>query len=188
MTKEQEALEIFRFMLKSGEGTIDYWDGTIAELRTAIETAINALERQSGDCVSMSELKNILIKLETKCKKYGIDSIYNEALWDFTDELRAVLPAQKPLGEDATEAFRILCQTLKVKIVESPKFVGDEGKILLVNEDGKVIDDRGELYLALYHLATKICPNTEFRHNFENPNKLMCELYEEKDLAQEYGD
>lgn len=91
-------------------------------------------------------------------------------------------------GQEATEAFKILCQTLGVKLVESPKFVGDEGEILLVNEDGKVIDDRGELYLALYHLATKICPNTEFRHNFENPNKLMCELYEEKDLAQEYGD
>ena len=47
----------------------------------------------SNDCVSMSELKNILSKLEPKCKKYGIDSIYDEALWDFTDELRALKPA-----------------------------------------------------------------------------------------------
>ena len=46
----------------------------------------------SNDCVSMSELKNILSKLEPKCKKYGIDSIYDEALWDFTDELRALKP------------------------------------------------------------------------------------------------
>jgi len=49
-----------------------------------------------------------------------------------------------------------------------------------VNKDGEIVcdyDDRGELYLALYHLATKIFPNTGFRHLFDNPNVLMKDLY-----------
>ena len=46
-------------------------------------------------------------------------------------------------------------------------------------------DDRGELYLALYHLATKIFPNTEFRHEFDNPNTLMSSLYIAKESEDE---
>lgn len=82
------------------------------------------------------------------------------------------------------QAFNILCQTLGVVIEEEPPR-------FYVNENNEIAcdsDDRGELYLAMYHLATKICPNTEFRDKFENPNKLMCELYEEMDLAREFGD
>ena len=49
-------------------------------------------------------------------------------------------------------------------------------------------DDRGELYLALYHLATKIFPNTEFRHDFEDPNTLMSSLYKEKYESEDEED
>ena len=45
-------------------------------------------------------------------------------------------------------------------------------------------DDRGELYLALYHLATKIFPNTYFRSMFEDPNSFMSGLYIKKDMMQ----
>lgn len=78
---------------------------------------------------------------------------------------------------DSLQAFDMLLQTLNVSLDdEPPKFsVNDLGEIVCDK------DDRGELYLALYHLSTKLCPNTEFRHLFENPNKLMCQLYKESE-------
>ena len=41
------------------------------------------------------------------------------------------------------------------------------------------------LYLALYHLAAKIFPNTEFRATFDDPNVLIANLYKER-KRQEY--
>ena len=35
--------------------------------------------------------------------------------------------------------------------------------------------------MALYHLATKICGNTEFRSIFDDPNVLMSKLYKKKE-------
>ena len=79
-----------------------------------------------------------------------------------------------------TQAFIILLQILQVDLNdEPPKFE--------VNEDGEIVcdyDDRGELYLALYHLATKIFPNTEFRREFDNPNTLMSKLYKESEVKR----
>ena len=71
-----------------------------------------------------------------------------------------------------SQAFQILLNTLDVKLPEDiPEFKVRDGEIICD------WDDRGELYLALYHLATKIFPNTEFRHEFDNPNTLMNALY-----------
>lgn len=71
-----------------------------------------------------------------------------------------------------SQAFSILLQTLNVELDdEPPKFEVEDGEIVCDH------DERGELYLALYHLATKIFPNTEFRHWFDNPNTLMNDLY-----------
>lgn len=71
-----------------------------------------------------------------------------------------------------SQAFNILLKTLDVELDDiPPKFEVDNGEIVCD------CDDRGELYLALYHLATKIFPNTEFRHLFDNPNTLMNDLY-----------
>ena len=71
-----------------------------------------------------------------------------------------------------SQAFSILLQTLNVELNdEPPKFEVEDGEIVCDH------DERGELYLALYHLATKIFPNTEFRHLFDNPNTLMNDLY-----------
>lgn len=79
------------------------------------------------------------------------------------------------------DAFNILCQSLHITFKEdSPKFVIEDGEIIV-----KDYDDRGELYLALYHLATKICPNTEFRNIFDNPNTFMSKLYLEKEAENE---
>ena len=79
------------------------------------------------------------------------------------------------------QAFSILLQTLDVELKEDiPTFK--------VNEFGDIVcdyDDRGELYLALYHLATKICPNTEFRNLFEDPNTIMAALYTEAKAKSE---
>ena len=77
-----------------------------------------------------------------------------------------------------SQAFTILLQTLNVELDgEPPKFEVEDGEIVCD------YDQRGELYLALYHLATKIFPNTEFRHLFNNPNTLMNNLY----IAKESG-
>ncbi len=77
-------------------------------------------------------------------------------------------------------AFQILLQTLGVELPDDPP----EFKI----RDGEIVcdyDDRGELYLALYHLATKIFPNMDFRHDFDNPNVLMSSLYTTKEGEDE---
>lgn len=71
-----------------------------------------------------------------------------------------------------SQAFSILLQTLNVELDDDPpKFEVEDGEIVCD------YDERGELYLALYHLATKIFPNTEFRHLFDNPNTLINDLY-----------
>ncbi len=82
-----------------------------------------------------------------------------------------------PMEMDIVAAFKILCDVAMVKIDEDnvPKFS--------VNENGDIVcdtDDRGELYLAMYHLATKLFMNTSFRHAFDNPNALMSDLYLEQ--------
>lgn len=83
---------------------------------------------------------------------------------------------------DEQRAFDLLLQTLHVKLKEdAPEFIVEDGEIKV-----KDCDDRGELYLALYHLATKIFPNTEFRGLFDNPNDYMSDLYKEQE-RQEYG-
>lgn len=78
-----------------------------------------------------------------------------------------------PMDFNTASAFNVLCDTIGVKINDNPpKFS--------VNEHGDIVcdvDDRGELYLAMYHLATKLFPNTEFRDVFDNPNALMSDLY-----------
>lgn len=79
-----------------------------------------------------------------------------------------------PMEFNVSQAFSILCDVACVKIDEDnpPKFS--------VNEYGDIVcdvDDRGELYLAMYHLATKLFPNTAFRNIFDNPNALMSDLY-----------
>ncbi len=71
-----------------------------------------------------------------------------------------------------SQAFNILLKTLGVTLPEDlPEFKIRDGEIVCD------YDERGELYLALYHLATKIFPNTEFRHEFDDPNTLMKDLY-----------
>lgn len=80
-------------------------------------------------------------------------------------------------------AFQILLSALNVTLPDDPP----EFKI----RDGEIVcdfDDRGELYLALYHLATKIFPNTEFRHDFDDPNVLMSSLYKAKYDEEEEED
>lgn len=75
MTKKK-ALEIFKFMLKSGKGTIDYWDGTIAEQRAAIEIAIKALKQQpSDDCISR---KAVIDLINADWKYEGLELSINE--------------------------------------------------------------------------------------------------------------
>lgn len=80
---------------------------------------------------------------------------------------------------DEKKAFYILLEALDVTIDEEIRedaFDVEDGEIVV-----KDYDDRGELYLALYHLATKIFPNTEFRSIFDDPRKLMAKLYKEKE-------
>lgn len=82
---------------------------------------------------------------------------------------------------DETRAFHILLETLDIELPEDPpSFEIKDGKIVIPG-----YDDRGELYLALYHLATKIFPNTEFRHDFDDPNTLMSSLYAAKESEDE---
>ena len=81
------------------------------------------------------------------------------------------------LNIDHYQAFDMLCQSLHVNLKEDPpEFVVEDGEIVV-----KDFDDRGELYMALYHLATKIFSNTYFRSIFDDPNTLMAELYKEKE-------
>ena len=81
------------------------------------------------------------------------------------------------------QAFQILLDILKVRLDDDPpKFEIEDGEIVCD------CDYRGELYLALYHLATKIFPNTEFRHLFDNPNTLMNDLYIAKESEDKQCD
>ena len=76
------------------------------------------------------------------------------------------------------KAFELLLKTLHVTVdeeIDISKFIVEDGEIKV-----KDFDDRGELYLAIYHLATKLYPNTEFRGAFDDPNDLMAELYKKK--------
>lgn len=76
------------------------------------------------------------------------------------------------------KAFELLLKTLHVTVdeeIDVNKFIVEDGEIKV-----KDFDDRGELYLALYHLATKLYPNTYFRRAFDDPNNLMAELYKKK--------
>lgn len=80
---------------------------------------------------------------------------------------------------DEKKAFWMLLDALGVKLDEDIRedaFGVEDGEIVV-----KDYDDRGELYLALYHLATKIFPNTYFRSFIDDPRKLMAKLYKEKD-------
>lgn len=80
---------------------------------------------------------------------------------------------------DEKKAFRMLLDALDVDLDENIRedaFDVEDGEIVVRN-----YDDRGELYLALYHLATKIFPNTYFRSMFDNSRKLMAKLYKEKE-------
>lgn len=80
---------------------------------------------------------------------------------------------------DEKKAFYMLLEALHVDIDEEIRedaFDVEDGEIVVRN-----YDDRGELYLALYHLATKIFPNTYFRSLFNDPRKLMTKLYKEKE-------
>ncbi len=83
-----------------------------------------------------------------------------------------------PMELSSFQAFKILLETLGVELRSNPPefYIDNQGEI--VCED----DDRGELYMALYHLSTKLIPNTEFRHIFEDPNKYMCQLYKLKEF------
>lgn len=83
---------------------------------------------------------------------------------------------------DEKKAFRMLLDALNVEIDEDIRedaFDVENGEIVVRN-----YDDRGELYLALYHLATKIFPNTYFRSIFSDPNSFMSGLYIKKDMMQ----
>lgn len=80
---------------------------------------------------------------------------------------------------DEYKAFDLLLKSLHVHLDEEIKkdaFIVEDGDIIV-----KDYDDRGELYLALYHLATKIYPNVEFRSIFDNPNDFMTKLYKKRD-------
>ena len=83
---------------------------------------------------------------------------------------------------DEKKAFWMLLDALGVKLNEE---IGEDAFDV---EDGEIVvkdcDDRGELYLALCHLATKIFPNTYFRSIFSDPNSFMSGLYIKKDMTQ----
>lgn len=83
---------------------------------------------------------------------------------------------------DEQKAFHMLLDALHVDLNEEIKendFAVEDGEIVV-----KDYDDRGELYLALCHLATKIFPNTYFRSIFSDPNSFMSGLYIKKDMMQ----
>ncbi len=70
------------------------------------------------------------------------------------------------------EAFRILCKTLSMDFIlndDSDCFVTERelGERLVcktVNGRDKVIDDRGDLFIALCNVAVNIFPNVSFRN------------------------
>lgn len=60
-----------------------------------IESISEPISQPCADYVSRSSLKDIISKLATKGdSRYGRDSIYGEALYDFADEIRALSPEQ----------------------------------------------------------------------------------------------
>lgn len=69
------------------------------------------------------------------------------------------------------EAFRILCKTLSMDFIlndDSDYFVTESelGERLVyktVNGRDKVIDDRGDLFIALCNVAVNVFPNLDFR-------------------------
>ena len=79
-----------------------------------------------------------------------------------------------PMEMDVGSAFKALCDITCVEIDENnpPKFSVDKYGDIVCD-----CDNRGELYLAMYHLATKLFPNIAFRNVFGNPNALMSDLY-----------
>ena len=79
-----------------------------------------------------------------------------------------------PMEIDTVTAFKMLCDVVCVEIDENnpPKFSVDKYGDIVCD-----CDNRGELYLAMYHLATKLFPNISFRNVFDNPNALMSDLY-----------
>ena len=83
-----------------------------------------------------------------------------------------------PMELSSFQAFQILLETLHVELHSNPPefYLDNQGEIVCQD------DDRGELYMALYHLYTKIIPNAEFRNIFEDPNKIMCQLYKLKEI------
>ena len=92
MTKKK-AIEIFKFMLKSGKGTIDYWNGTIAEQRTAIDMAIKALEQQpSDDCVSREGARQFLYEEIDRLNNDELYDIFSKIIDDMYNELPPVTP------------------------------------------------------------------------------------------------
>ena len=90
---------------------------------------------------------------------------------------------------DSSSAFELLCKELHADIIlDDDNFIDkysfniDEyNEIVVVHKNsGEIYDDRGELFLALLHLSTKLFPNTEIRSEMEDPGKLMSKLYKEQ--------
>ena len=80
---------------------------------------------------------------------------------------------------DEYKIFDMLLQALHVNIDEEIRkdaFTVEDGEIVV-----KDYDDRGELYIALYHLATKLIPNMECRSIFDDPNDFMSKIYKKKE-------
>lgn len=75
-----------------------------------------------------------------------------------------------PINLESEQAFCVLCKTLKMDFVynyEDADFYvkenPDTGE-LAVWLNGRIYDDRGELFVALRRLAVKIVPNLYFRN------------------------
>lgn len=72
---------------------------------------------------------------------------------------------------DSYESFRLLCRALKMGFVldeDLDYFVmrdinGDPKVYILEAGDTSLVDDRGELFIALRNVAVQMFPNTSFR-------------------------
>lgn len=70
---------------------------------------------------------------------------------------------------DEIDAFKVLCKTLHMDfMLDDNKHIyatedTNTGEIVVVKDD-KVIDDRGDLYIALCAVADNIIPNCELRN------------------------
>lgn len=110
------------------------------------------LEQQPSDdiCVSRASLKDIIGKLETKCNsKYGRDSIYAEALYDFVYEIKALPPVtpmqnwipiitREPTEEEKEDYFKQNGEEL-CYMIDSP--MPDNGQEVLVSVGDTVGED-----------------------------------------------